>query len=45
MGVHVNNVANIYSQDLSKSRVLMKEGSDQMVTAEIETVDSRVMPR
>ena len=45
MGVHANNVANMYSQDYNKSRVVMKEGPDQTVTAEIETVDSRVLPR
>ena len=45
MGVHANNVANMYSKDFSKSRVLMKEGPDQTVKAEIETVESRVLPR
>ena len=45
MGVHANNVANMHSKDFSKSRVLMKEGPDQTVTAEIETVESQVLPR
>jgi len=45
MGVHDNNVANMYSQDFDKSRVVMREGPDQTVTAEIETVESRVLPR
>ena len=44
MGVHANNVANMYSKDFSKSRVLMKEGTDQTVKAEIETVESREIP-
>ena len=45
MGVHANNVANMYSKDFSKSRVLMKDGPDHTVVAEIETVESRVLPR
>jgi len=45
MGVHANNVANMYSKDFSKSRVLMKEGPDQTVRAEIETIESQVQPR
>lgn len=45
MGVHANNVANMYSSDFSKSRVLMKAGTDQTVTAEIESVESQVLPR
>ena len=44
MGVHANNVANMYSRDFSKSRVRMQAGPDQTVTAAIETVDSRVLP-
>ena len=44
MGVHANNAANMYSKDFSKSRVLMKEGPDQTVKAEIETIESRVRP-
>ena len=44
MGVHANNVANMYSKDYAKSRVLMEAGPEQTVTAEIETVESRVLP-
>ena len=44
MGVHANNVANMYSKDYSKSRVLMKEGPDQTVKAEIQTIEPQVRP-
>jgi flagellar basal body rod protein FlgC len=45
MGVHASNVANMYSQNFNKSRVVMKEGPGQAVTAEIEPVDPQVLPR
>jgi flagellar hook protein FlgE len=45
MGVHANNVANMHSKDFSKSRVLMKEGLDQTVTAEIDRVEVPMLKR
>jgi flagellar hook protein FlgE len=44
MGVHANNIANIYSEDFNKSRVRFQEGAGQTVTAEIEQMDSPGFP-
>ena len=44
MGVHANNIANMYSQDFNRSRVIIKEGPDNNVSAEIERVDSPEYP-
>jgi flagellar basal body rod protein FlgG len=45
MGVHANNVANMHSKGFVKSRVLMKEGLDQTVTAEIDRVEVPMLKR
>jgi flagellar basal body rod protein FlgG len=44
MGVHANNIANMYSEDFNRSRVRFTEGAGQTVTAEIEEVASPVYP-
>ncbi len=44
MGVHANNIANMYSEDFSRSRVIIKEGPDNNVSAEIERVDAPEYP-
>jgi flagellar basal-body rod protein FlgC len=44
MGVHANNIANMCSQDFNRSRVIIKEGPDNNVSAEIERVDAPEYP-
>ena len=44
MGVHANNIANMYSEDFDRSRAIMKEGPNQTVSADIETVESPEYP-
>ena len=44
MGVHANNIANMYSQDFNRSRVIIREGPDNNVSAEIERVDGPEYP-
>ena len=44
MGVHANNIANMYSEDFSRSRVIIKESPDQNVSVEIERVDAPEYP-
>lgn len=42
MGVHANNIANMYSEGFKKSRALLKEGANQTVDVEIEPVIQKV---
>jgi flagellar hook protein FlgE len=44
MGVHANNISNMYSEDFKRSRAIIKEGPDQNVSVEIERVDSPEYP-
>jgi len=44
MGVHANNIANMYSEDFNRSRVIIKEGPDNNVSTEIERVDAPEYP-
>jgi len=44
MGVHANNIANMYSEDFNRSRVIIKEGPDNNVSADIERVDGPEYP-
>ena len=44
MGVHANNIANMYSEDFKRSRVVIKEGPDDNVSADIERVDAPEYP-
>jgi flagellar basal body rod protein FlgC len=44
MGVHANNISNMYSKDFSKSRAILREGVDQTVTVDIEQVESSTYP-
>lgn len=44
MGVHANNIANMYSEDFNRSRVIIKEGPNHNVSAEIERVDAPEYP-
>ena len=44
MGVHANNIANMYSEGFRKSRALLKEGRGQTTVVEIKRLESSNPP-
>ncbi len=44
MGVHANNIANMYSENYDRSRAIIKEGPNHTVSADIDRVEAPEYP-